>query len=665
MDSPPCAFRVAVGLLGLALAWSGVAAAPAEPDLTEIGFEALMNLEVTTVSKRPEKWAETGAAVYVITQEDIERSGVTSIPEALRLAPGVHVARINASQWSIGVRGFGSRLSRSLLVMIDGRTVYSPLFAGVYWEVQDLLLEDVERIEVIRGPGGSLWGANAVNGVVNIITKRPAATPGFLATVGGGLEEQGFTEFQYGGSRSSNLNYRAYGRLFTRDAGFHATGQDFDDWSMGRAGGQAEWKRGTRDTLRFEVEAYDGRSGERTSYSTYAPPASVTVVDDAALSGGHAMANWTHGEGEAKVSRLAFYYDRTERDEPTFSEGRDTLDLDFQQSWTVGQRQNVVWGAGYRVTADDTTGVPTVLFLPPSRTDNLASAFVQDEIGLVPQRLRLTLGSKFEHNDYSGFEVQPGVRLIWTPEAAHMLWAAVTRAVRTPSRIEHDLELTVLTDPATPTFVRVMGDGTFRSENLLAYEVGYRGEPARGVILDAAAFFNDYRDLLSIEPGTQVTESSPAPTHEVIPYFMRNGMDGQAYGFELSAERRAARWRLGASYSYLRLDLTPDPASSDTTTEAGTEGSSPRHQAQLRSAVNLPHGFAVDGVLRYVDELPSQKVDGYTELDAALHWSMHPRLRLSLVGQNLLHAEHLEYGGTSSSAVEIERTLFLKATSRW
>ncbi len=656
--------------LGVVALCAGVppAAAAQEPggDLTQIGFEALVNMEVTSVSKRPEKWSEAGVAVYVITQEDIRRSAATSIPEALRLAPGVQVSRIDANKWSIGVRGFASRLSRSLLVLIDGRTVYSPLFAGVYWEVQDVLLEDIERIEVIRGPGGSLWGANAVNGVVNVITKQAAATQGALATLGGGAEERGFTTFRLGRAPHDGFAYRLYGKVFDRDGGFHEGAGEFDDWWMGRAGVRAEWTPRAGEEIVLEAEGYDGRSGQRSSFSTYSAPFTQVAIEDAELSGGHLRGRWKRTAAQGSIMNLRFYYDRTHRREPSFGEDRDTFDLDFQQHLTSLHRHEIVWGAGYRVTADDTSAVPTIEFSPASRTDHLASAFIQDEIALVPGRLRLTLGSKFEHNDYSGFEAQPSLRMAWTPTPGHVLWGMASRAVRTPSRIEHDLFLTSLIEPTTPTFARLIGDEEFVPETLQAFEVGYRGELSHSVLLDVAAFVNDYEDLLSIESGTPFAEASPAPAHTVVPLFLRNKMAGRTYGVEIAPEWRALDWwHIGAAYSYLRIDLTPDPDSLDAGTEASAEGSSPRHQAYLRSSMNLPLGVELDSFLRYTDELASQGVDSYFELDTAVHWPARPGLRLSLVGRNLLHRRHLEFGGGSPVRTLAERAIFLKAAVRW
>lgn len=373
-------------------------------NLKQLSLEELMNIEVTSIARKEQRVADTAAAIYVITQEDIQRSGVTSIPEALRLAPGVEVSRVDSNKWAIGVRGFGSRLSRSLLVLMDGRSVYTPLFAGVYWEVQDTLLEDIDRIEVIRGSGGTLWGANAVNGVINIITKKAQDTQGLLLSGGGGSEEKGFGSLRYGGKVGENFNYRIYGKGFRRDAAATRGLSDFDDWQMGQGGFRTDWKPHEGDSLTIQGDAYDGRSGQRTQVSRLSAPFSIPVQEDAEFSGMNLLGRWSRTLSKSSSLALQMYYDRTDRREPTFQEQRNTFDFDFQHRLQPTGRQELIWGLGYRYTRGDTKSVPTITISPSNRADNLFSAFVQDEIVLVQDRLRLTVGSKFEHNDYSGFE---------------------------------------------------------------------------------------------------------------------------------------------------------------------------------------------------------------------------------------------------------------------
>jgi iron complex outermembrane receptor protein len=638
----------------------------ARQDLTGISLEELMAVEVTTVSRKPEKLSEVADAIYVITQEDIRRSGVTSIPEALRLAPDVQVARIDANKWAIGVRGFSSRLSRSLLVLIDGRSVYSPLFAGVYWEVQDTLLEDIERIEVIRGPGGALWGANAVNGIINIITKRAKDTQGGLLTAGGGSEEQGFGGFRYGGEIGHSLYYRVYGKFFNRDAGFHRNTSDFDDWYMGQGGFRADWEGQAGDTLTLQGDIYSGKSGQRTAITTFSPPFLTIVEEDADLSGGNILGRWQHMFNHTSDLVLQLYYDRTYRREPNLREARDTFDVDFQHRFALPWRQEIIWGLGYRLTADDTSAVSTVVFMPKHRTDHLFSAFVQDEIVLVTDRLRLTIGSKFEHNDYSGFEAQPSGRLLWTPTPWHTLWGSITRAVRTPSRVEHDLALTGLADPTIPAFTRLLGNEEFDAEKVLAYQLGYRVQPMPGLFLDIAAFYQQYTNLLSLEPGMSFTETSPLPAHTVRPLSVQNKLHGEVYGVELASDWQVFDWwRLAGVYAYLQINLHRDTDSLDLTTAAATEGASPQHQASLRSFMTLPGNLEFDLVWRYVDSLSSQSVGSYFNLDARLGWHPNQNLEIAVVGQNLLEDHHPEFGGGSGGLTEVERSVYGKMTWRW
>jgi iron complex outermembrane receptor protein len=637
-------------------------------DPPQISLEELLTTEVVSTTKRPERLAEVPAAAYVITQEDIRRSGVTSIPEALRLAPGVHVARIDANKWAIGVRGFSSRLSRALLVLIDGRSVYSPLFAGVYWEVQDTLLEDVDRIEVIRGPGGTIWGANAVNGVINIITKRAQETQGGLLVGGGGSEEQGFGGIRYGGKIGDNLFYRVYGKAFNRDAAFHSTEPDFDDWRMGQAGFRTDWQGGRDDTITVQGDFYIGDAGQFVLQPVLAPPSISRAEHETDLGGGNLLGRWQRVFSATADLTLQLYYDRTYRRELTFREARQTFDLDFQHRFRIPWQQEIILGLGYRVTSDDIDTVPTLSLQPGRRTDHLFSAFVQDEIRLFADQLRLILGAKFEHNDYSGFEAQPGVRLLWTPTARHSVWAAITRAVRTPSRVDQDLAFTTLPNLAlpVPAFGRVMGTATFTSEKLLTYELGYRVQPTPRLFLDVAAFYNRYTDLFSLEPGMLFVEASPPPPRLVVPFFFRNKFHGESCGVELAADWQSFDWwRVSGGYAYLQLNLSRDPDSMDVTTVGSMEGTSPHHQVFLRSFMTLPGGLEFDLVWRYVDHLPNQGISSYWNLDARLAWRPLPHLSLAVVGQNLLEPHHNEFAGENNVHTAVERGVYGKVVWRW
>jgi iron complex outermembrane receptor protein len=635
-----------------------------EGRLTQVSLEELGQIEVTTASKVPVKASRTPAAIYVITQEDIRRSGATSIAEALRLAPGVEVARVDSNTWSLGVRGFGSALSRSVLVLIDGRTVYTPLFAGVYWQVQDTLLEDIERIEVIRGPGGTIWGANAVNGVINIITKNAKDTNGLLVSTGGGNIDQGFVNFRFGAGNRKSFNYRIYGKAFTRGPEFHPDQRQFDDWRMGQAGFRADWDLHNRDTLTLQGDLYNGDAGQRVGITSYSPPFMTNVQQNAELAGGNLLGRWKRVLGAGSDIQLQTYYDRTDRKQANFAESRDTFDIDFIHHLTLPRRQDFLWGLGVRLSSGNATEVvPTVAFTPNHFTDKLYSAFIQDEIPLAGNQLSLTIGSKFLHNSYSGFEVQPTARLLWTPSPRQTVWGAVTRAVRTPSRIEEDLQLTALLSPSPLTFFRITGDRKFSSEHLIGYEAGYRTLLRSKFYLDIAAFHNNYDHLLSIEPGTPFSETSPPPPHVVVPFFFRNGLFGNTSGFEIAPDwTPTSWWRLRGSYSYLHMDLNKEAASQDASTANSTQGSSPHHQITIRSSLNLPKKLEFDQTFRYVSALPAQLVEAYATADVQFSWRATGSLELSVVGQNLFQPHHAEFGGDPGALVGIARSAYAKIT---
>jgi iron complex outermembrane receptor protein len=635
-------------------------------ELKQLSLEQLGALKVTTASKEPVTIAQTPAAIYVITQEDIRRSGATSIPEVLRLVPGVEVARIDSDKWSIGVRGFGSRLSRSVLVLIDGRTVYTPLFAGVYWEVQDTLLEDVDRIEVIRGPGGTIWGANAVNAVINIITKSAKDTHGMLASIGGGNVDQGIGSFRFGGGNGKNFDYRVYGKAFSRGPEFHSDQDRFDDWQMGQAGFRMDWTAQTRDTLTLQGDIYSADDGEKVSVGSYSPPFTTNIVGAAEVSGGNLLARWKRVLSGGSDFQLQAYYDRTDRHEASFGESRDTFDIDFLHHLTLPGHQGFLWGLGARLSSGNAAQVtPAILFTPSHLTDKLYTGFVQDEIPIVGDRFYITIGSKFLHNIYTGFEIQPSARLLWTPTGRQTIWASFTRAVRTPSRIEEDDLLSGLLSTSPLTFIRLMGDRNFTSEHLLSYEAGYRTLLTPTFHLDVATFYNNFDHLLSIEPGTPFSETSPSPTHLVVPLFFRNGVLGSTYGFEIAPDWRPVEWwRLGGSYSFLHMDIAKSAGSLDSSTPISIEGSSPQHQVVIQSFLELPKKFEFGQTYRYVSALPTERVRSYSTADVRLGWLPTRSFEFSVVGQNLFQPHHAESSGDPGPLVEIRRGVYAKITWR-
>jgi iron complex outermembrane receptor protein len=633
-------------------------------ELKQLSLEELMSVDVTSVSKKEEKLFEAAAAIYVITQDDIRRSGATSIPELLRNAPGVEVARVDSHTWAITARGFNSTTANKLLVLIDGRSVYTPLFSGVFWDKQDTLLEDVERIEVIRGPGATLWGANAVNGVINIITKSAKETQGWLVVGGGGTEERGFGGVRYGGQLGANARYRVYAKYANRDDTVLPDGTDARDaWQMGQGGFRVDWDASHNNLLTFQGDLYGGGLGQTSTILSPTPPLMRLNTADTAVAGGHVLGRWIHHFSETSNVQLQLYYDRTERRIPlVFSEKRDTVDLDVQHRFRLGPRQEIVWGVGYRDTRDQVDHTFNVSWDPDRRATDVVSAFVQDDITLLPNRLRVTLGSKFEHNDFTGVEIQPNARLAWTPTERHTVWAAISRAVRTPTRLDDDIRLNAQVIPGTPPSVlAVFGSRDFASEALLAYELGYRLQPHPRLFLDVAAFYNVYDRLLSIEgPGPP----QPLPPVVTIPFTLANNLAGETYGVEVLANYQSANWwRWQVGYTYLHMQLRTKQGSSDTTSVASGEGSSPRHQFFWRSWLDLPANLELDTALRYVDALAYRNVSQYVALDVRLGWRPTKSLELSVVGQNLLDHRHLEF--SSSLRTEIQRGIYGKIIWRY
>lgn len=642
------------------------AGAQSPSHLTQLSLEELGNLEVTTASKEPEQVWHTPAAIYVITQEDIRRSGFTSIPEILRLAPGVEVARIDSDHWAIGVRGFGGEFSKSLLVLIDGRSVYSPLFAGVYWQVQDTLLEDVDRIEVIRGPGGTIWGANAVNGIINIITKKAKDTHGAISPWGGGSIDQGIGGARFGSTNGKGFNYRVYGKGFIRGAEYHPDGVNFDEWRMGQVGFRTDWSKNSRDTFNLQGDMYKGLDGERVAISSYSPP-SVQVFNYPPhnTSGGNILGSWRHQFSEHSDIETRAYFDRTSRFSPQLDETRNTYDLDLLYHFAAKGRQDALLGIGTRWSHDDITNIfPTLTFMPSQETDSIYSWFIQDQVGLIPSKLALILGSKFEHNNRSGFEVQPNGRLMWTPTPHQTVWAAVTRAVRTPSRLDQDLSLTdYLITTSEPIFLRVVGTKSFRSEHLVGTEVGYRALIVRKLYMDLSTFRNDYNDLYGYGPGSEYVEATPAPAHLILQEPLANALKGDTSGGEIGPDWKPTDWfQVKGSYSYLHLFVHDKPGFTDSQNTVSDNGSSPHQQAVIQALFNFHKGFEFDPTYRYVSSLPAQKVAAYNTGDVRFGWRASHSWEMSVVGQNLMQPHHAEFGSDVNTIVGIKRDVFARIT---
>jgi iron complex outermembrane recepter protein len=640
-----------------------------DQSLKNLSLSELGNIEVTTVTKEPEEVWKTPAAIFVITQKDIQRSGATSIPEALRLAPGVEVARISSDEWSIGIRGFGSRLSRSVLVLIDGRIVYSSFTAGVYWEVQDTLMEDIDHIEVIRGPGGTIWGPNAVDGVINIITKSSKDTQGGLVSGGAGNVEQGFGEARYGGGNGSNFTYRVYGKGFARSPEYHSDGINYDAWQAGQAGFRMDWAEGTRDSYTLQGDGYSQGAGESVSAATYNPPANFILDGDAHLSGGNVLFRWKRNLGEKKDFQLTAYYDQTSRKELNFGDIRNTVNIDYLQRFPL-PRQEISWGVeAYASHGDEIELYSGLYFNPSALTDQYYTAFIQDEITLVKNKLALLAGPRFLKTNFTGLLIEPTARLLYTPTKTQTLWAAFTQAVRTPADVERDFFLSsyVSNVGSLPLFARFNGNRNFQSERLNGYELGYRRLVGPKLYVDVATFFNQYRNLLSEDiTGPISIETNPAPTHLLLPAAFGNGVKATTEGGEISSEwQPKSFWRLTGSYSFLEMHVENAPDSTNVSDPKSIQGSSPQHQVLAQSNFDLPKSVTADFQIRYVSSLPALQVPSYWTGDASLGWSPNKQLRFSVVGQNLFQPFHYEYLYDPRGLVGIERSIFGRVTWLW
>lgn len=638
-------------------------------DLKNLTLEQLSQIEVTTPSKEPEQAFRSPVAIYVITSDDIRRSGATSIPEALRLAPGVEVERIDAGRWSIGIRGFGTRLTRSVLVLIDGRTVYTTLFAGTYWEAQDVDMHDIDRIEVIRGPGGVIWGPNAVDGVINVITKSSTDTQGLLVNARTGNLDLGETSVRYGGSNGRGFTYRIYAKAETETHEQHVDGNDYDDWRTVQTGFRADWNEGARGLFTLQGDAYDEEVGEGAGAVSYTPPYSQTLFGYEHLSGANILGRWQRTFSPRNDVQLQAYVDRTDHRELNLADYRTTFDVDYLQRIKFGTRQDISFGLGARaIPIYDPIVVSGLTFTPIHRTDQLYTAFFQDEIRIVPDQLTLTVGTKLLHTNFTEFEPEPSARLAWTPTAKQTFWAAYTHAVRTPSDAEEDFTLSGYVG-ATPSgiqaFAAFLPNTNFAPEQLNGYELGYRRLVSKTLLVDFAGFLNHYHDLFDEEliSDSFSLSDDPPPLHLLLPAQFRNGLEGHTTGFEVAPEWRPAKfWRLRGSYSYLDLILRKSAGSGDIGTIPSIEGGSPKHEVMAQSSFDLGKKLKVDLSYRYVSALWGIGIPAYMTGDARVAWQIHRGLELSLMGQNLLQPYHVEYTADAGPNVGIRRSAYVQVT---
>ena len=642
--------------MALALAICSGGHAAASTDYFDLEPEQLLSTKVLSVSKKSETVAEAPAAIYVISNEDIIRSGVTNIPDALRMVPGVNVAQGDSNSWAITIRGFNSGLANKLLVLIDGRTIYNPVFGGVLWEAHDLVLEDIERIEVIRGPGGALWGANAVNGVINITTKQAKDTQGTLASALYGNEELGTLSARHGGTFGDHGSYRAYAKGFNRDHSRQLNGEDaYDAWDGYRSGFRADWD----NSFTFQGDIYQTDTDQKRIIHSLVAPFSTIEYPTVRYEGANLLTRWTGKNDDGSQLSIQSYIDWARREEAIFfTDNRTIYDLEAQYNLMPLGRNEITMGAGYRFSADNLKGTWNASFSPQSRNDSLYNAFIQNKMTLVPDALFLTLGSKFEHNEYSGFEVQPNARLHWQPNEKQSIWAAVSKAVRTPTPIEDDLTLTIAT--AAGVKLAFVPNDNFKTEKLIAYEMGYRNQITPALSADAAVFYNVYDGLQTFSFMTPILVNNGVdPLHILIPAQFRNDMDGKSYGFELATSWKASsNFKVTANYSFLHLSVDALDSAQE-----GAEDLYPSHQISLRTSWNISDNWMLDTSAHYVDQLHADEVDDYLRLDINLGWQINKNIRFNLVGQNLIDQAHHEFGPVGElNTAESERSVFGKLT---
>ncbi len=597
-----------------------------------------MSAEIESVSRTAQPLARTPAAVYVVTNEMIKRSGARNIPEVLRMVPGLQVARIDASNWAISIRGFNSQYANKLLVQIDGRAVYTPTFSGVLWDQQRLLLKDVDRIEVIRGPGGTVWGANAVNGIINITTKNSADTQGLYGEVGGGTEHEIFSGVRAGGALTDNLTFRLWGTQAKDDGGFRAVGAPTDGFNAGQGGFRMDWTPTQCDMITLQGDFLSGISG------VGANPTDANTANT--------LARWSHQIDDDTDWSVQTYWDQYTRDSQTSSVTQSVYDLDTQFHTKMGCDHDIVTGFGYRTYSTGMEFAPAyaLAVVPPRDNFKIISYFAQDTIELLDDELYATLGCKFEHNDFTGFEYQPTAKIVWTPNEKTSIWGSVGRAVRTPSVIDRDL---IYTSPAPlpapgGSFVRMYGNRNVGAEDVISYEMGLRRQPTESFFWDLALFFNRYNALMVVQP-TGVT--LPPPTM----YFNNltvNGADADTYGFELAATYEVNPcWNVRGSYSFF-VENVMIPAGLQTFVT--NPGLSPRNQVYFHSGWNLDCCTNLDVSVRYVDSLAAG-IPKYLVADIRLARRFGRGLEVALVGQNLLDDHHSEFNGSGlTTPVEVE-----------
>jgi iron complex outermembrane receptor protein len=637
-------------------------------DLTQASLEDLMDITVTSVSKKEEKLSRAAAAIFVINSEDIRRSGATNIPDLLRMVPGVDVEQIDANAWAISIRGFNSRYSNKVLVLIDGRTVYSPAFSGIFWDQIEMPLEDIERIEVIRGPSPTIWGANAVNGVISIITKSSKDTKGGLMTAGGGSQTRATGELQYGGTAGQNGTYRVFGDYFNiGNSGSQTGGAANDHWQRSHAGFRTDWDTSSADSLMVEGDLFANQENQTTNGSFVPTPFAYTFPQSLDAAGGDLLALWKHTLAGGSQTSLQVYYDDYRRTDLGTPSKVRTFDLDFQHHVSAGDRNDIVWGLGYRTDSANFASGYAIAFTPPSQSVSLFNIFLQDEIR-ISDALSLIIGGKLEHNGYTGFETEPSVRLVWSPPSSrYTVWAAASKAIREPSRVENAIETDLAEFPLSASSEEVLllqGNTKEQAESLRDYELGYRCAFTKTLSFDAATFLSFYRDLETVEPQAPIILPG-SPLIVEIPELFANSAHGMDYGGEVFLTWQAAsRWRISPGYSYLHATLV-DP-NTQGLPYATVSTDFPQNMVQIRSLFNLSRKTEFDQSLYYTARLPGGSIPGHARLDLRLGRRIGESTEISLVGQNLLQPRTVEYGDSVGViGTESVRSIYGKITWRF
>jgi iron complex outermembrane receptor protein len=645
-------------------------------DLTEVTLEDLMNIQVTSASRKEERAEDVPAAVYVLTDDDIRRSGMTSVPDLLRLVPGVQVAQINSSKWAVSVRGFNSLYSNKVLVLVDGRSVYNLLFAGALWDTEDLMLEDIDRIEVIRGPGAAVWGANAVDGVINILTRSAADTKGLLVRAGGGTFDRSNVAVRYGGTAGSNGSYRSYAQLSDHgDSVLASGGAANDNWRSLTSGFRGDWSMGP-DAYMFQGTV---SAGQQRPLWVNLNPSTSGQLDTSGVSDtqvGDVLGRWTHTRGNGATLQLQSFVDVAHRRESIGDYHHHTLDLDAVYHTALGKRNDLVLGGGYRYISEAVDGGLGYSFNPNSLQENLINAFAQDDIWLVGHRVKLTLGSKFEHYADEGLGVQPTARIMWSVKPRQHLWAAVSRALRTPSLVDEGIHVDFPpTIPAAtpggppgglPVAVSLFGNPAAQTERLISTETGYRLDIGTRATIDVTGFVGHYTDLQTTEPGAPSLIFIGGRPVIYVPTTFGNLLTADTRGAEVTGRLvLSGAWLVDGTFSAFHLTPHPDAASHDPLAKT-SDGTAPTYQWRGHSALSLGPRAQADELVFYDGALSQAGIPAYTRADVRFEWKLTPRLSAIAEGQNLLSPSHAEFAGNSSQvATQVPRSGSFRLTWRY